>query len=200
MTSIDYFMVPSSPWTYLGHERLGQIAARHNASINLKPFDLNRVFPLSGGLPLPKRAPQRQRYRFEELTRWREALELPLNLEPTFFPVAIDQAMRVIVAAQISHGPEQAFALAGAMLRAVWAEQRNIADPDTLSLLADELGMEGPELLAQAESVQADVDHNTEEAIESHVFGSPWYRLGSQNFWGQDRLDFLDKALARAGQ
>lgn len=200
MKQIDYFMVPSSPWTYLGHERLGQIAARHGASINLKPFDLGRVFPLSGGLPLPKRAPQRQKYRFEELARWRDEVKLPLTLEPAFFPVPVEDAMRVIVAAQISHGPDQAFTLAGAIMKAVWADERNIGDPKTLAMLADEQGMDGQELLAQSASVQADIEHNTEEAIDSNVFGSPWYRIDGHNFWGQDRLDFVDKALQQTGQ
>lgn len=196
MKQIDYFMVPTSPWTYLGHDKLGQIAERHGARINLMPFDLGRVFPLSGGLPLPKRAPQRQSYRMEELARWRDATGLTLTLEPKFFPAPIDEAMRMIIAAQISHGPAQAFTLAGAIMKACWAEEKNIADTATLIALADEQGMEGAELIEQSASAQADIDRNTDQAIAANVFGSPWYRVDGQNFWGQDRLEFVDKALA----
>ncbi|MFK7963088.1 MAG: 2-hydroxychromene-2-carboxylate isomerase [Burkholderiaceae bacterium] len=196
MKTIEYFMIPSSPWTYLGHARLQDIAARHGASIEMKPFDLGKVFPLSGGLPLPKRAPQRQRYRLEELKRWRDALNVPMVIEPAFFPVAADDALRVIIAAQISHGADRAFALAGAIMKACWANQENIADVATLTALADEQGMEGKELIEQSASVQADLDRNTQEAIDTHVFGSPWYRVGEHNFWGQDRLEFVSKALS----
>ncbi len=196
MKTIEYFMVPSSPWTYLGHERLRQIADKHGASIIIKPFDLGRVFPLSGGLPLPKRAPQRQSYRFEELKRWRDETGVPLNIEPKFFPPPVADALRMLVAAKISHGDDQAFALAGAFMKAVWAEEKNIGDTATLVTLADDLGMEGSELLSQSASVQADLDRLTEEAIEAQVFGSPWYRIDGENFWGQDRLHFVDKALA----
>jgi len=196
MKQIEYFMIPSSPWTYLGHGRLQEIANRHGASIEMKPFDLGKVFPLSGGLPLPKRAPQRQSYRLEELKRWRDALNVPMVIEPTFFPVAADDALRVIIAAQISHGADRAFALAGAIMKACWANQQNIADLTTLTMLADEQGMEGKELIEQSSSVQADLDRNTQEAIDTHVFGSPWYRVNGENFWGQDRLEFVSKALS----
>lgn len=196
MKEIDYYMVPSSPWTYLGHDRLAAIAAKHGARIIMKPFDLGRVFPLSGGVPLPKRAPQRQSYRLAELARWRDYTGVPLTLQPKHFPAPADLAMRMIVAAQIGHGPDQAFMLAGAIMRGLWAEELDIADPATLAVIANRAGMDAEELLAEGDAVQADIDRNTDEAIETDVFGSPWYRVGTENFWGQDRLEFVDRALA----
>ncbi len=196
MKEIDYFMVPSSPWTYLGHDRLAAIAARHGARIIMKPFDLGRVFPLSGGLPLGKRAPQRQSYRLAELARWRDHLGVALNVQPRYFPVPADLAMRMIVAAQIGHGADLAFQLAGRIMRACWADEQDINDPATLAALANTDGMDGAELLAEGDAVQADIDRNTDEAIAAQVFGSPWYRVGEQHFWGQDRLDFVDRALS----
>ncbi len=196
MKEIEYFMIPSSPWTYLGHDRLASIAARHGARINMKPFDLGRVFPLSGGLPLPKRAPQRQAYRLAELARWRDQLGVPLTIQPRHFPVPADLALRMIAAAQIAHGPDQSFRLAGDIMRACWAEEQDIADERTLVALANAAGMDGDELQAAGDAAQPDIDRNTDAAIAAQVFGSPWYRVGNDNFWGQDRLDFVDRALA----
>jgi len=196
MKKVEYFMIPSSPWTYLGHARLHDIATRHGASIEMKPFDLGKVFPLSGGLPLPKRAPQRQRYRLEELKRWRDALDVPMVLEPEFFPVAADDALRVLIAAQKTHGADRAFTLAGTIMKACWANEQNISDLATLAMLADKQGMDGKALIEQSASMQADLDRNTQEAIDAHVFGSPWFRINGESFWGQDRLDFVDKALS----
>ncbi len=79
---VDYFMMPMSPWVYLGHDRFVELTARHGATVNLKPVDLGRVFPVSGGLPLKQRAPQRQEYRLVELDRWSKHLGLPLNVSP----------------------------------------------------------------------------------------------------------------------
>lgn len=195
---IDYFMAPTSPYAYLGHDRFVALAARHSAQVRLKPFDLGKVFPLSGGLPLPKRAPQRQAYRLIELRRWSELTGLPLNLHPKFFPASGDDAARMIIAADERHGVEQALALAGATLRAVWAEEQNIADTSVLAALAERCGLDGKTLLDTAPAMQARYDANTQDAIDAQVFGAPWYVYRGEPFWGQDRLDLLERALTRS--
>jgi len=194
-----YYLAPQSPWTYLGHGRLTDIARRHGAQVEVRPFDLGKVFGVSGGLPLAKRAPQRQAYRLLELKRWSEHLQVPLNLHPAFFPVPGDPAAKLIIAARLAHGGDAAMRLAGAVLRAVWAEERNISDAATLAALAQESGLDGPGLLKAADTagVQAEYDRNTEEAIAANVFGAPWYVVDGEGFWGQDRLDFVERALAR---
>src|SRR5450755_1985467 len=120
---IDYYFTPISPYTYLGHDRLLEIAAKHGATIAVKPVDYGRIFPLSGGLPLKQRAPQRQAYRLLELERWSKHLGMALNVQPKHFPVPPDAAAKWIIAAQ-ARGEADALRLAGALLRAVWAEQR----------------------------------------------------------------------------
>lgn len=197
---VDYYLTPQSPYVYMGHARFSDIAARHGAQVNLKPVDLGKVFSVSGGLPLAQRPPQRQAYRLVELKRWSEFLNLPLNLEPTFFPVSGDAASKLIIAAQLAHGTARAMALTGAIGAAVWAQQRNIADAATLAQIADETGLDGAGLLkaSEAQSVQAAYAQNTQDAISAGVFGAPWYVYDGQPFWGQDRLDFLDRALAAA--
>jgi len=195
---VDYYLTPQSPFVYLGHERFTAIAERHGAQVNLKPCDLGKIFSVSGGLPLAQRPPQRQAYRLVELARWSEFLGLPLNLHPTCFPVSGDAASKLIIAVQLAHGTARAMKLTGAIGAAVWAQQRNIADTATLAQLADEAGLDGAGLLkaSEAQAVQAAYAQNTQDAISAGVFGAPWYIYDGQPYWGQDRLDFLDRALA----
>ncbi|HEX7968868.1 MAG TPA: 2-hydroxychromene-2-carboxylate isomerase [Stellaceae bacterium] len=190
---IDYYFTPVSPWTYLGHERFGAIAKRHGAAIHCKPVDFGKIFPASGGLPLAKRAPQRQAYRLVELERWRKFLGVALNLHPKFFPASADLASRLILASPAA----AQFRLAGALQRAVWAEERNIADPATLRAIADACGLDGAETVTAAEAPEAAsrCEALTQEALQRQVFGAPTYVFRDEPFWGQDRLDFLDRAL-----
>lgn len=193
---IDYFLAPQSPWTYLGHERFVRLAQQAGASVNLRPMDLGRVFPVSGGLPLPQRAPQRQAYRLVELQRFARWLDLPLNLHPKHFPVAGDPAARLIVAVDQHDGSAAALRLAGAVLAAVWVQERDIADAACLAQLLAECSLPAQRLAQSHEpQVQARYDAHTQAAIDGGVFGSPSYVLDGELFWGQDRLDFLQRQL-----
>jgi 2-hydroxychromene-2-carboxylate isomerase len=127
----EYYFAPQSPWAYLGHARLVELARQYDVHIDIKPVDLSKVFGVSGGLPLAKRPPQRQAYRLVELKRWSEHRELPLNLQPKFAPTSGDASARLIIATKIAHGTEAALGLTEAVMRAFWAEDRNIADADT---------------------------------------------------------------------
>lgn len=196
--TVDYYFSPISPWTYLGHARFADMAKRHGAVVNVKPVDFGKVFPVSGGLPLAKRAPQRQAYRLVELKRFRDHLKLPLNLQPRFFPAPADLAAQYIVAAGRAGGSEAALRLSGALLRACWAEERDIADPATLDAVCKEQGLDAAQLAAAAPSaaVRAEYESNTQEAIARNVFGAPSYVIDGEIFWGQDRLEFVGRALA----
>ena len=195
---IEYYFAPQSPWTYLGHQRLQDIAAAAGARIELLPADYGRIFPVSGGLPLPKRAPQRQAYRLVELARFSQHLGLRLNLQPKHFPVPADDAARLIIAVQQHDGTAAALAFTGALMRAVWVEERHIADPATLAALLAENGLGAQRLdESRAAAAQQAYDANTERAIALGVFGAPTYVVGRELFWGQDRLDFLQRRLAR---
>ena len=195
---IEYYFAPQSPWTYLGHQRLQDIAAAAGARIELLPADYGRIFPISGGLPLPKRAPQRQAYRLVDLARFSQHLGLPLNLQPKHFPVPADDAARLIIAVQQHDGTAAALAFTGALMRAVWVEERHIADPATLAALLAENGLGAQRLdESRAAAAQQAYDANTERAIALGVFGAPTYVVQGELFWGQDRLDFLQRRLAR---
>jgi len=196
MKTIQYYFSPKSPWTYFGHERLLSMAQRHGAAIEPKPTDLGRIFPLSGGLPLDKRAPQRQAYRIQELKRWSRHLNLPLNIHPKFFPVDDTDASLMIAATIQAGNIKGALTLSGNLLRAVWTEDRNIADADTLIQIANDSGLDGAALHAGRQAGADLYEQHTQEAAELQMFGAPWYVYKDEPFWGQDRLDFLDRALS----
>lgn len=194
--TIEHFFSVTSPWTFMGLERLNEIAARHGATIVHKPVNLGAVFSVSGGLPLGQRSAQRQAYRLFELARWSKLLGIPLNAKPKHFPVTGWPAAGMITAAR-----EQGLdcgKLTLAIMRAIWIEEKNVDDPDTLDAIASVAGFDGPALRAAADSeaIKAIFEAETKEAIERQVFGAPWYVYNGEPFWGQDRLEFLDRALA----
>ncbi|MFT5034898.1 MAG: 2-hydroxychromene-2-carboxylate isomerase [Litorivivens sp.] len=195
--TIDYYFTPQSPWTYLGHARFSEMARQAGATVRVLPADLGQVFAVSGGLPLGKRAPQRQAYRLVELKRFSDSLQLPLHVKPAFFPVAGDDASRLIIAVDQQDGTAAAMRLSGAVFSAVWTQERNIADAAVLAQLLDEQGLSA-DRLAQSRSpeVQQRYEANTQQAIDAAVFGAPSYVVDGEMFWGQDRLEFVAQKLA----
>jgi len=194
--AVDYYFTPASPWTYLGHARFMQLLQDAGRPVRVWPVDFGAIFPVSGGLPVPKRAPQRQAYRLVELARFRQALGLPLNLHPAHFPVAVDAASRLIITVDQADGAMVALDLAGRLGRAVWAEERNIADPATLSAVLAEAGLPATRLAeADAPGIAPRYAAYTQQAIDAGVFGAPSYVVDGEIFWGQDRLDLLARRL-----
>ncbi len=196
--TVDYYFAPQSPWAYLGHQRLAEIVQRTGATVRVMPIDLGgKVFPISGGLPLGQRAPQRQAYRLVELQRYSQFLKVPLNVKPKYFPVGGDDAARLIIAADLAHGAAAAMAMSGAILAACWAQERNMADDKVLADLLQEQQLPAS-LLEQSHSqaVQVRYESYTQSAIDAGVFGAPSYVVNGEIFWGQDRLDFVERALA----
>lgn len=154
--------------------------------MNVRPVDYGVIFPQSGGLPLPKRAPQRQAYRMMELRRWKEYLGIPLVVQPKHFPVDASAAAHLICAAP----EDKRMALAGDLMAALWRDDRNLADPEVVAEIGARHGVRGGD--------KAAFERYTQEALQRGVFGAPSYVLGDEIFWGQDRLDFLDRALGRS--
>tara|TARA_R110001599_G_scaffold239470_1_gene438998 strand:- start:414 stop:1013 length:600 start_codon:yes stop_codon:yes gene_type:complete len=195
-TTIDYYFPPQSPWAYLGHARFVALAKACGATVRVLPADFGQVFAASGGLPLGKRAPQRQAYRLVELRRFADHLEMPIHVQPRFFPVQGDDAARLIIAVDEADGADAALGLTGAVLSAVWAEQRDIADPAVLAQLLAENGLDAARLEHSREPAKARrYEANTQAAIDAGVFGGPSYCVNGEIFWGQDRLDFLQRKL-----
>jgi carboxymethylenebutenolidase len=198
---IDYYASLNSPWTHLGAARIEAMAAEHGASIRIWPVDFSAIFPASGGLPLPKRAPQRQAYRLMELRRWRERLGEPIHIQPKHFPANELPAACCVVAVRETIGDAPAIQLAHRVLRALWQEEQDTGDPATLSALIRDVGLDAdavtklgadPRWLARRKA-------DTEAALARGVFGAPSYVIGDEIFWGQDRLEFVEERLARGG-
>lgn len=192
---IDYYFSTQSPWAYIGHALFQDLAAKHQLKVNYKPVMLIEVFSETGGLPLAKRHPARQRYRMVELQRWRDKRGLKFNLKPQYFPGDPRLADGVAVAATVAGLNPEPF-----MRRAftgLWEQELNLADPATVTRLADESGLPGEKLVAQAGSneISAAYEQNRQEAIASGVFGSPCWVLDGEVFWGQDRIELLADAL-----
>ena len=196
--TVDHYCFLISPWTYLASERLDALARRTGATVNTKPIDPARTFSEMGGQPPAKRHASRRSYRLDELRRWSEHLDVPLNPEPAFFPADQGLAARAVYALGGADGAAPARALANAVLRAVWAEERDIADEATLRALVDGVGEDGAATLerAAAETTGELYRRTTDEAHGRGVFGAPTYVVGDERFWGQDRLDFLERRLA----
>jgi 2-hydroxychromene-2-carboxylate isomerase len=195
---IDYYFSVLSDWAYMGGERLECLARRYRVRIDHKPMRLAAIYAGTGGILLQKRSRQRQDYRLVELKRWSEYLGIPVKLFPKYYPTADELASCVIIAAK--HAGCDAGLLANAILRAIWAEDRDISDSVTLTKIADGLGLDGAGLVAAARKQEtvAEFDRYTEQAHEQGVFGSPFYIFEKEIYWGQDRLQFLEDTIAKA--
>lgn len=195
MGQIDYYFAMISPFTYLAGTRLEAVAARHGAEIRYKPMDMAALLGRTGGQPPKDRHPNRQVYRLQELERQAKKLDMPLNLKPAHFPTNMAPSSYAFIAAQQAGGGDLG-TLAHSFPRAVWAEERDIAQDDVIRDLLAQAGFDpslaDSGLLAGAETYAA----NLEEAVERGVFGAPFYIVGDQRFWGQDRLADLDLHLA----
>ena len=196
----------SSPWAYLGGPKLQDIVRRHHVQLVLKPYDFQAIAGVTGSVPLRTRPEPRRNYHTEELDRWRHYLGMPMVLQPKYYPWVVtdpDWNKRpgwMVIAAQ-ARGLD-AFRLSHALLRALWAEERNTADAAVRKQIAEENDMDGAALVAAETSgeVQALYRRYTDDAVADGVFGAPTFILNGARFWGQDRLDFLDRALAALRQ
>lgn len=196
--TIDYYFSVFSPWAFFGDQRFRDMAAKHGYTIRHHPQLSPVLFPATGGLALKDRAEPRKAYRMTELDRWRKHLGININLTPKFFPVPEAPASKLVLAAlDAGHDVGE---LVHALGRATWVEERDISDPATLSDIAAACGFDGAVLVAASADPAYDEKLNAEAqaAIARGVFGYPTYALGDELFWGQDRLDFLERALENA--
>ena len=191
--TVDYYHFLISPWSYLAIDRFNSLKERTGIQVNYLPIDVPSTFGNMGGLPPAKRHASRQRLRMDELKRWSSYLNVPMNFTPAFFPADQTGAAAMVYSA----GGADAGILSDAILTAVWRDEKNIADTDTLVAIANESGLDGSALLAAStdERAQGKMMETTKVAHEKEVFGSPTYSVDGELFWGQDRLDFLERAL-----
>ena len=197
MTTVDYYLSLNSPWTFLGSALFAEIARRNHVTVNVKPAKFGPIFDQTGGLPLPKRSPQRQAYRMMELKRWREVRGIPLTLVPKYSPCDDTAATRLVIAARLRG--EDALKLSLELGRVVWEREETLADASVVSSAAERAGIDAAALRTGGPSdaeLDALYEQYTQEALTAGVFGAPSFVLPSgEIFWGQDRLELLERAL-----
>lgn len=203
-TEIDYYYSIRSSFAYLGAGRLAEIAARHGTTIHHKPIKLPIVLPPIGGQPLEQRPPLRRAYAQRDLLRWADYLGIEIHADPIHHPGPQELPAGIVVAAQRwvrrRGGAGNVDLLSQSILEALWRYDRDIANNEVLARLVKQAGFDPAILLAEAmdESIQLEIDRNCREAIVRGVMGSPTYFVGDEPFFGQDRLEFVDRALAAA--
>src|SRR5262245_32758294 len=170
--TIDYYMTLNSPWTYLGSALFAEIARRNGAIVNIMPCKFGPIFDQTGGLPLPKRSPQRRAYRMMELKRWREVRGIPLTLEPKHFPSEDSVATRLVIAAKLQG--KDAHKLSLELGRALWEREETLSDPVAIAAAAQRAGLDAAELGASGPpdaELDALLEKFTRSALTAGVFG-----------------------------
>lgn len=199
MQTIEYFYSAHSAFAYLGSKRLLQICADHHCKLIHRPINLGLVIKAVGGQSFAGRTQGHVDYYFgREIERWAEWRDVPIiNYRPTYHsnPLELGNGL-LIAAAQAGEDVDQ---LSHRVLEAHWRDDADIADPATLSRIAEAMGLDGEVLLstARSEPIQALHQQFTQEAISRSVFGSPTYFLNGDMFYGQDHLEMLERALSR---
>jgi 2-hydroxychromene-2-carboxylate isomerase len=196
---IEYYYGIPSPFAYLGSSRFQSIAKEYDAEIIEKPCDLvGGIFAKTGGLPVPQRSSQRQKYRLDELKRWSEFLNIQINLKPKFFPPKDPHISSKYTIAANLLGIKLVFG--HELLKQMWSEEKDISDEKNIEIVGNffELDFKKLSNLAKSEKVSKIYQENTEEAVTKNVFGSPTYIFNNELYWGQDRLDFLERALKKS--
>jgi 2-hydroxychromene-2-carboxylate isomerase len=196
--TIDFYFWISSDWAYFGNPRLKKMAERYNLTINYYPVDLASVYARTGGIKRQLRSDERKNYRLLEMERFRDLLAMPINLNPKFGPATGRLPSYFVIAAQ-QRGID-VHDLVHAIMTATWVEDRDIEDEATLIEIAGKLGLDGNDLMERANQPAAErlyFDY-THTAIGRGVFGAPFYFFRNESFWGQDRLEYLDRAIAKA--
>ncbi|MDC0136131.1 2-hydroxychromene-2-carboxylate isomerase [Sulfitobacter sp.] len=194
MTQIDYYFAVLSPYCYLAGTRLEEVAAKHGATINYKPFDIIQGFGRTGGTPPKDRHISRIEYRAQELPRQAKKLGMAFNLKPAHWPTNRAPASYAFIAAQNAGGGDLGL-LAHAFTRACWAEEKDIAQDDVIQACLVEAGFD-PALVDSGLLQGAETyTRNLEDAVDAGAFGAPFYVVGEQRFWGQDRIADVDLYL-----
>lgn len=200
--SIEFYMVAASPWSYLSFSRLESLLQNYNVSLNIKPIDLFAVFKHQGIKLVSERPQAIQKNRINELKRWKEFLNIEMNIKPKYFPVNPLQSSKLILSASIidiTEKKRKTFELSKRLAAAVWKNEENIADEKTLIKIADESGFNGANLYSNSNEseISSTLEKNTAQALEKNIFGVPSFIYDNEIYWGQDRIDFLERHIKK---
>jgi 2-hydroxychromene-2-carboxylate isomerase len=195
MTSIDYYFYSASPFTYLGHQAIVDVAEKHGAKLNVKPVNLMALWAESGAVPPGQRPPVRQRYRLVELQRVADFRGLPINKQPAHFPV--DATLADCTIAAIVAADANPLAYMNDLFAATWVHEQDASDEATIASLLEQNGFDSEVILASAksETIAAIREQNSKDAVAADAVGVPAYVVEGEVFWGQDRIEMLDHML-----
>ena len=190
---IDYYYTLMSPWAYFGAPRFYELQTKYGFAIKHLPLDIMKLFPLSGGEPLGKRADQRKAYRMMELKRWHKKLNMPINFTPKYFPPSdVSRASCMILSLT---DPEKQNIFSFCLLKYVWVEEKDIGDENNLREICNNLDLDFEKLIKKSNEKIEFYNSLAERAAKINVFGSPTYVIEGEIFWGQDRLEFLEEYI-----
>jgi 2-hydroxychromene-2-carboxylate isomerase len=197
LKQVEFFLDVGSPTTYLAWTQLPGICKRYNAELVYRPMLLGGVFQATGN-STPASVAAKGRHMNRDMERFAKRYGVPLAINP-FFPINTLFLMRVIAGVQLRM-PERFDAILAAVFRRMWIEPLNLNDPDITASMLGEAGFDPAEMLALSADpdVKAKLRSTTEEAVERGAYGAPTMFVGSEMFFGQDRLDFVAEELARA--
>ncbi len=192
---IDYYFATPSPWAYLATPRIIELKNKYNVEINWKPADLMEIFAIHGVANVKDRPKPVQLNRLTELGRWSKFLNMPLNIQPKYFPVDPTLSHKVIILAQKNNIDIKN--LIFSFQRAVWADEKDISDENVIIEICKNNNFESNSIItdANSEEIQGEFKKNTEEALSRNVWGSPTFIFNNELFWGQDRIEFLERAI-----
>ncbi len=202
MKTIDYYYSTRSNFTYLGAGKLNVLAQKYNRKIVHRPIILSVTMPAIGGRPFDERPTMLRNYAMNDALRWAEFLNIPLQREPIHHDGPVELPSGIVIAAQRAkeRGEDGDLDLLSLkVVEALWKDDRDIADEAVIFELCEATGFRDTRaLIAEALSpgVQAELQRNCREAIMRGVIGAPTYFVDGENFYGQDRLEFVERALS----
>jgi 2-hydroxychromene-2-carboxylate isomerase len=196
--SLDFYFDFSSPYGYLASTRIEAIAASHGATVNWRPILLGAAFKLTNSAPLVN-IPMKGDYTRHDWVRTARLYGVPFRL-PAQFPFGTVTACRAFYHVSQTD-PQGAVRLAKALFHAAFGDGRDICPVEAIGAVAEAGGFDAEDILAgiQSASVKELLKHEVEAAISRGVFGSPFFIVEGEGFWGNDRLDEVAAWLDRGG-
>lgn len=193
MKTLEFYFDFGSPTAFLAYKRLQQLSEQYPVEINYIPMLLGGVFKGTGNAS-PVTIPAKGKYMLEQdLPRFARRYKVELNFNP-YFPINTLHLMRTTIAARhlgcLDHFIEPVF-------EAVWVQEKNMGDPEVVSQVLSDAGLDATALLAGAQepAIKAELVTVTEAAVARGVFGAPTIFMDGEMYFGQDRFDFIEEAL-----
>lgn len=192
---LDYYFATPSPWAYLATPRIIELEKKYNIEINWKPADLMEIFSIHGVANVKDRPQPVQLNRLTELGRWSKFLNMPLTIQPKYFPVDPTLSHKVIILAQKNNIDVKN--LIFSFQKAVWTDEKDISNENVILEICKTNKFESSSIItdANSEEIQNEYKNNTKDALSQNVWGSPTFVYNNELFWGQDRIEFLERAI-----